>query len=159
MKLPGRILWTDGKSDIAVIAGGKENCDVISPSEVALILARTNATRKSRGLPALQLDERLQAAAEAHACDMAARGMMSHVGTDTSGPGPRVKATGYRPRVTAENIGAGRMNAGRISGEWSSSPGHRANILIPGLRDFGVGKAVGSDGKSLFWTAVYAQPI
>lgn len=155
-RLPGKITWTDGKGDIAVIPAGKARCQAPSEAEMALILRSTNKARAARGLKPLAVDARLQKAAQKHSCDQAERGMMTHKGHDTTGPGPRVKREGYKPRVTAENIGAGRMDANRIAGEWVKSPGHIANIVIPDLSGFGVGRAYGSDGRTQFWTAVYA---
>lgn len=155
-RLPGKISWTDGKGDVPVIPAGKARCEAPADHEVALILASTNKARAARGLKPLAVDERLQRAAQKHSCDQAERGMMTHIGHDTTGPSPRVKREGYSPRITAENIGAGRMDAGRIASEWVKSPGHIANIVVPDLTGFGLGKAYGSDGRTLFWTAVYA---
>ncbi len=89
---------------------------------------------------------------------MARRGVMAHHGSRTSGPAQRVKARGYRPSVTAENIAAGRFGLDGVLQAWNSSPGHLGNILIPQLRDYGIGHAIAADGKTVFWTAVYAAP-
>lgn len=89
---------------------------------------------------------------------MAGRGTMTHVSQSGGRPGPRLKAAGYRPAVTTENIAAGRMDLGRVLAEWRSSPLHLANVVRPGLRHMGIGHAVGGDGKTVYWTAVYAQP-
>lgn len=155
-RLPGKISWTDGKGDVPIIPAGQARCEAPAEHEVALVLASTNRARSARGLKPLAVDERLQRAAQKHSCDQAERGMMTHVGHDTAGPGPRVKREGYKPRITAENIGAGRMDANRIALEWVKSPGHIANIVIPDLTGFGLGKSYGSDGRTTFWTAVYA---
>ncbi|WP_246184969.1 CAP domain-containing protein [Paracoccus aestuariivivens] len=103
-------------------------------------------------------DPRLARVAAAHACDMARRGLMSHKGSSTRGPMPRAKAAGYAPTIVAENIAAGPYNQPQVLAQWAASSGHIANIMIPQLRDFGIGKAVGSDGKTVYWSAVYAAP-
>lgn len=116
----------------------------------------TNALRASHGLPPVRASATLGQVAAQHSCDMARRGRMTHIGSTTSGPSQRVKAAGYRPAVTAENIAAGPFSRGRVLQEWNASQGHRANILIPQIREVGIGSAVGPDGKTTFWSAVYS---
>lgn len=157
-RLPSGFVRTDGKGDVAVALAGPAQCNPMTEAEIAQALASTNATRAVSGLPAIQASDKAQRAAEKHACDMASRGMMTHTGRDTPGPSPRMKREGYKPRLVAENIAAGHMNLHQAVREWSASPGHRANIVIPGLRDFGIARAIGSDGRSQFWVAVYGQP-
>lgn len=118
----------------------------------------TNAARARAGLSPVQANSRLASAASAHACDMAERGRMTHTGSRSSGPGQRVKSFGYAPRVTAENIAAGPFTEAQALAAWSGSSGHLQNILIPQLRDIGIGRAIGSDGRTVFWAAVYAAP-
>ena len=60
--------------------------------------------------------------------------------------------------VTAENIAAGHFDLNRVLHEWNVSTGHHANIVIPQMRHMGIGEAVGADGKTRFWAAVYAAP-
>lgn len=154
--LPSGIVLTDGSSAIPLLSPGQASCVRTTASDAATALARTNAQRARRGLAPLQTHPTLQRAAERHACDMAQRGSMTHTGSATSGPSARVKALGYRPRVTAENIGAGHLSLDKVLETWGSSSGHAANIMHPRMRDFGIGRAVGPDGKTTFWTAVYA---
>ncbi|RNF36237.1 CAP domain-containing protein [Paracoccus methylarcula] len=118
----------------------------------------TNATRSRSGLSPLQSDTVLAKAAAQHACDMARLGRMSHRGSATSSPADRVKAGGYRPRLVAENIAAGPYDMDQVLRVWTDSPGHLGNIMIPQLRDFGIGQAIGADGRTRYWTAVYATP-
>lgn len=144
-----------------VSAAGEAQCLTTSPSEAAQALSQTNAVRRQAGLGPLRTNARLQRAAEEHACDMARRGTMTHVGSTTTGPAARVKAQGYRPQITAENIAAGASSLFDLNGtlaQWSASPGHRANILLPMMQDYGIGEAVSADGKTTFWAAVYSDP-
>ena len=46
----------------------------------------------------------------------------------------------------------------RVLAEWNASGGHRANMLIPQVRHYGIGQAIGPDGRTRFWAAVYAAP-
>jgi len=159
--LPGKIVWTDGHAAVAVSSAGAASCPATSPDEAAQALAQTNAVRAAAGLPPLRLDARLLRAAEGHACDMARRGAMDHRGTTTSGPAARVKAQGYHPLLTAENIAAGARSVFDLDGtlqQFAASPKHRANTVIPRLQDFGIGHAYSADGKIAFWSVVLADP-
>lgn len=118
----------------------------------------TNTTRSRGGLAPLRSSMVLAEVAAEHACDMARQGRMSHRGSTTSGPGDRVKARGYRPSLTAENIAAGPYDQDQVLRIWAGSGGHIDNIMIPQLRDFGIGHAIGLDGKTRYWSAVYAAP-
>lgn len=144
--------------DVQASPAGKATCYATSQAQNAAAVSATNATRKANGLAALTPDPVLAAAAAHHACDMAERGLMSHTGTTTKGPLQRVKAQGGAPRLAAENIAAGPFGQDRVLKEWAASNGHLANILIPQLRHYGIGRAVGSDGKTVFWAAVYTAP-
>ena len=139
-------------------APGKAQCFSPEAAEQLAGVQATNAVRSRAGLSAVQANATLARAAAAHACDMAKRGRMTHKGSSTSGPGPRVKSLGYAPRVTAENIAAGPYDAGQALAAWNASSGHLQNILIPPLRDYGIGSAIGSDGRTVYWAAVYAAP-
>lgn len=145
-------------ADIQAAHPGQATCIATTASQNAVGAQATNTTRGRAGLPAVQPNARLAEAAARHACDMAQRGRMAHHGSSSSGPGQRVKALGYAPRVTAENIAAGPFGLERVLAEWNASQGHTANMLIPQVRDFGIGHAVGADGKTRFWAAIYAAP-
>lgn len=143
---------------VQAIAPGDATCLKTSTAENRHGARATNAMRSRAGLPPVRANTLLAKVAAAHACDMAKRGRMTHLGTRTSGPGERVKKAGYRPMVTAENIAAGPFSQPRVLREWNISSGHRNNIMIPQVSEYGIGRAIGSDGRTRFWTAVYAAP-
>lgn len=147
-----------GHPDVQASAPGRASCLATTAAETRAAAEATNAARRARGLAPVVPNATLSVAAARHACDMAARGLMTHTGTSTKGPSQRVKAVGYAPRITAENIAAGPYGLDRVLGEWNRSSGHLANILIPQLRDVGIGRAVGADGRTVFWSAVYGAP-
>lgn len=144
--------------DVQVLHAGAAQCSATSDSENRIGAEATNNARAQAGLPPVRPNAVLARAAADHACDMAKRGRMTHIGSTTSGPGPRVKSLGYRPSLTAENIAAGPYDLNAVLHEWNTSSGHLANIMIPQVRDFGVGHAIGPDGKTRFWAAVYGAP-
>lgn len=116
-------------------------------------LAEVNASRETEGLSGLGLSEPLNEAAQAHAADMARRGYFAHVSPEGLTIADRFEAAGGSPwRLTAENIGQ-RRGAGAdeavvrdLHQGWMESPGHRENILKPGLDSFGYGLARAEDG-------------
>lgn len=144
--------------DVQATAPGAAVCVQPSATQNAVGAQATNAVRSSAGLPPVRPNMLLAQVAAEHACDMAGRGLMTHRGSKSSGPGPRVKARGYAPLLTAENIAAGPFDLSRVLSEWNASQGHRDNITIPHVRDYGIGHAIGADGKTRFWAAVYAAP-
>lgn len=121
-------------------------------ARVAQTMSEINAYRKSGGLPALSTDRRLAKAAANHACDMAAMGKYSHVGSNGSDLARRIKAQGYRFRTANENVGQFRATTS-AAGWWYTSAGHRANILSPQINEVGLGVAIGADQK-LYWVMV-----
>lgn len=143
---------------VQVAEPGEATCLATSAAENADGAAATNRARSRSGLGPVTASPRLAEVAAAHACDMARRGRMTHIGTSTSGPAARVRAAGYAPSVTAENIAAGPYSLSRVLQEWNSSQGHLANIMLPQVRDYGVGRAIGADGRTVYWAAVYAAP-
>lgn len=143
---------------VQATAAGKAICLATSAQVNQGGADATNAVRRRTGLAPVQPNTLLAQVAAAHACDMANRGRMTHIGSTTSGPGSRVKAQGYRPMVTAENIAAGPFTLPRVLNEWNASDGHMANISIPQVRDYGIGQAIAADGRTRFWAAIYAAP-
>lgn len=145
-------------SDIQATAPGTAQCIASSQAQNAAGVQATNAVRRGAGLPPVRSSTVLAEAAARHACDMAQRGRMAHHGSGSKGPSDRVKSLGYQPMITAENIAAGPYGLERVLAEWNGSSGHRANMLIPQVSEFGIGQAIGPDGRTRFWAAVYAAP-
>lgn len=120
----------------------------------AAALEAVNADRAAHGLPALQRDPALDAAAQAHAEDMRERGYFAHASPEGRDAMDRYRAAGgERWRKVGENIGrcahCGAPDAAAVRAlqqGWMNSPEHRRNILDPGYRNFGFGMAAG-DGE------------
>ena len=144
--------------DVQASAPGEPVCYRTTAAENAIGAAATNRARSRAGLTPVVPNATLARAAQQHACDMAARGRMAHRGSRSSGPAARIKALNYAPSVTAENIAAGPFDLNGVLAEWNRSQGHLANIMIPQTRAFGIGRALGSDGRTVYWSAVYAAP-
>ncbi|MGH3937459.1 MAG: CAP domain-containing protein [Pseudonocardiaceae bacterium] len=114
---------------------------------IAAVIEATNAERVSAGCLALQVDERINTAAQRHSVDMADRRKMSHIGGDGSTFTNRLDAAGY-PRPGAENIAFGQPTAAGVVAAWMASSGHRRNIL--NCEYIAVG--VGFDPRGNYWT-------
>lgn len=101
-----------------------------------------NAQRAAKGQRSLADNAMLDQAAMDHACWMAETNTFSHRGAGGSLPKRRIKATGYKTRLTAENLAFGQTSTAQVMAEWMSSPGHRKNILLGGIDEYGLGVAV-----------------
>lgn len=119
------------------------------------VLRLVNYQRQKRGKQPLSLDLRLTKAAQYHSDDMAKRRKMSHVGSDGSSFGLRIKRTGYRYRAAAENVARGQNSSRAVIIAWMNSSGHRQNILSSKYTEIGIGIAYGPRGP--YWTQVFAR--
>lgn len=129
-----------------------------APQTASQMRDMVNAQRKANGLAALKSDQRLDKAAQAHACDMARKGYFSHTEPNGSTATIRVKQSGYKSCVTAENISYGWRELPQAMTDLMNSPGHRANILRTTVRAIGVGY-VPKQGKAGPWyVQVFAKP-
>ncbi len=117
------------------------------------VLDATNAARAENGCPALRLDPQLNAAADGHSEDMAARNYFDHVSPEMNDPGDRIRAAGYPARGWAENIAAGYRSPEAVVDGWMDSPGHRRNILNCAYEDLGVGFAQ----PGYYWTQKFGR--
>jgi uncharacterized protein YkwD len=116
-----------------------------------------NQIRTAAKLPALEVNQRLQAAAQAHARDMAVRSKMSHEGSRGTRPIDRIKAQRYPYRRAGENIAAGYFSVDQLMKGWMNSPRHKRNIL-GGFSQIGVGCAIAEDGKR-YWCVTFGLPL
>jgi uncharacterized protein YkwD len=125
---------------------------------IADVVTLTNQQRSRHGLAPLVLEHRLAAAAQAHTDHMVARDFFAHDSPDGQTVADRVTAAGYRYSVVAENIAAGQRTPAEVVDGWMHSPGHRANILNPDVRQIGVGlNHLGRLGT--VWTQVFGTPL
>lgn len=125
------------------------------------VVKLVNAARATGGLcgtdpypssAPLVVNEKLQAAAKAHATDMADRNYYAHKSLDGRSSNDRMKSAGYISRMTAENIAAGQQTEAEVVAAWLTSPGHCKNILSPDLREIGVGVSVSQSSKlGIIW--------
>jgi uncharacterized protein YkwD len=87
----------------------------------------------------------LAQAAQSHADDLARTGRAEHTGSDGSLPADRAQRAGWPSRYVGENVAAGDPAADQMTAQasWEASPGHRANMLYPGITNVGAACAMG----------------
>ncbi|MEV4755251.1 CAP domain-containing protein [Micromonospora sp. NPDC049559] len=123
----------------------------------AQVVAIVNRERAANGCGAVQVNDKLAAAARLHSQDQAEHDTMSHTGSDGSSPWDRAGAAGYDQAI-GENVAAGYRTPDAVMTGWMNSAGHRANILNCQAKAIGVGVAAASDG-TLYWTQMFGSAI
>ncbi len=119
-----------------------------------------NQYRRDKGLKALKLNADLTEAAKAHSRDLARWDRISHYGSDGSNPWDRVKRTGFKARLAAENVGTGQASFPEVMRGWKESAGHNKNLLLPDATHMGI--ALVQDPRTefkSFWTLVIGTPM
>lgn len=132
---------------LALPTGASAAADLSELRDLALKLV--NETRARHDLSQLTLAGPLNEAAQAHAEAMAEQDFFAHVSPDGGTVMDRYEAAGgaAESKLVAENLARCRNCTRRAPAEqlrsfhegWMDSPGHRENILRPGLRHFGFG--------------------
>ncbi|MCT4684372.1 MAG: CAP domain-containing protein [Roseicyclus sp.] len=134
----------------------------IDPADVAGIRLRArdgvNAQRHAEGVPPLALDAALNAAAAAHARDMAARNRAGHIGPDGATPVERAGRAGYRGTVLGEAIAESYEDELQTVTAWSGRADTRAVLVDPRARDMGLG-GVQMPGGKIWWCLVLGDGV
>ena len=123
--------------------------------DIATALKSINSYRQAKGLKSVKLNAELSAAAKAHSRDLAKWDRISHYGSDGSNPWDRVKRSGYKARLAAENVGTGQANFDEVLKGWKESEGHNKNLLLADAEHVGLAlvQDPNTEFKS-FWTLV-----
>ncbi|MCX8226886.1 MAG: CAP domain-containing protein [Sulfitobacter sp.] len=112
-----------------------------------------NSLRTSKGMAPVTYSAKLEAAAKAHALDMAKHGYFAHEGRNGSSVGDRVKKQRYKWCFVAENIAKGQRDLRQVMQGWANSPGHYANMTNRNAGSFGL-----FQGPDRIWVMVLAAP-
>lgn len=117
-----------------------------------------NDARAQAGLPALNVNAQLQAAAQGHSIDMACHNLLSHTGSDSSSPSQRIAAAGYAASFSSEIIyGSGYPQT--AFDWWMSDTTHRNEILKSNVTDMGIGYAYNNEtAYGSYFTVDFAGP-
>lgn len=117
------------------------------------MLARINAMRAAQQLAPLARHDGLDAAARAHAQDMAAQNALTHVSPTTGTPADRVRRAGVSASTVAENVALHR-SAEDAHQALLGSDAHRANMMSPDITHLGLA-ALRTD-RGVYVTQVFA---
>ena len=117
------------------------------------VLSQTNKFRRSKGLPALMINEELNAIAQKHSANMA-RGKVGF------GHGGFSKRNSMASKVIhplnnfAENVAYGATSGKEVVTMWKNSSGHRRNMLGR-YKYIGIGTAKDRQGH-IYYTQIFA---
>lgn len=103
------------------------------------IITLTNVARVAVGLPELQSEGRLAAAASGKAADIIEKQYFAHVSPDGTTPWDWIRGAGYDYRHSGENLALHFFTAEGVHEGWMTSPTHRQNIVDPRYTEIGVG--------------------
>ena len=130
------------------------------------IVSRTNRFRQQQGLNKTQLDSQLTKAAQYFADFMARSDRYGHH-ADNKGPAERAQRYGYAYCAISENIAYQYSSSGFTDGDrlsrrffqgWKESPGHRKNMLEPGVTDTGVAVAYSKRTGHYYAVQMFGRP-
>src|SRR2546430_8474867 len=108
------------------------------------LVARINAFREARSLPALAVSDTLTAAAKWMSSDMGARNYFAHTSLDGRSPTQRMFDAGYPAfgTWTGEDLAAGYTTTADVLNGWINSPAHYAVLVNPQYHAIGVGRGL-----------------
>lgn len=127
----------------------------ISPNDIGDIQFRmldsVNTLRQAAGVPAVELDAQLNAAAATHSRDMSAQNRPWLFGSDGSSPLDRAKRAGFQGQVIGENISESYETELETLAAWMRQTDTRSVILDPKARRMGIAWFQEPSSK-LWWT-------
>lgn len=135
-------------------------------TDKATILFEVNRLRLANGLAPLAFNPALENAAQRHSDDMAAKGFVDHVGSDSSTPQERISVAGYpgwsSAQVVAEAVYAGNQGFGEALDFLMRDEAQLRILLNPRFREIGIGVGSAANGAAeptVYWTLTFgAQP-
>lgn len=127
----------------------------ISPSDTGDIQIRmldsVNALRQAAGVPAVELDGQLTAAAATHSRDMSVQNRPWLFGSDGSSPLDRARRAGFQGQIVGENISESYETELETLAAWINQTDTRNVLLDPKARRMGFAWFQEPAGK-LWWT-------
>jgi uncharacterized protein YkwD len=134
-------------------APGTERVSAGSSFDIASAGTQLSVQRAQGGIiRPLSHSPALQAAAQAHAEDLARSAALTHQGSDGAALNDRLRRAGYTACAAVENIATGTSDIRATVAQWMASPDHRANILNPQVTQFGFADS------GVHWVLVMARP-
>jgi uncharacterized protein YkwD len=126
-------------------------------ADVPALVEAHNRVRAAEKLGPLKVNPKLEAAALAHARDMAQHKKLTHEGSDGSTPEQRIEREGYHYQAVAENVAYGTDSVAEVMRIWMESPPHKKNILGD-FTEIGVACVKAEDGTP-YWAVDFGKPM
>ena len=126
-------------------------------ADVPALVEAHNRERAAEKLGPLTANPKLEAAALAHARDMAIHDKITHEGSDGSTPKQRIDREGYHYLGLAENVAYGAKSVPEVMRIWMASPPHKKNILGD-FTEVGFALVEAEDGTP-YWSAEFGKPM
>jgi uncharacterized protein YkwD len=117
------------------------------------MLDSVNSLRQAAGVPPVQLDSKLTAAAATHSRDMSIQNRPWHFGSDGSSPIDRIQRVGYPGQLVGENISETYETELQTLAAWMEKPDTRRVILSRDAQKMGFAWLQEPNGK-IWWTLV-----
>ena len=116
------------------------------------VVALVNQERAKEGLPALEVDATLQAAALARAKECVT--LFSHTRPNGTSCFTVLKEYGISYRQAGENIAYGQRSPEEVVTAWMNSSGHRANVMNKSFTKIGIGYYQSANGTK-YWSQLF----
>ncbi len=143
----GQRLLVNGLIGLLILFGGGASRAAAQSGPAYELIAAVNQFRAQHGLPALQPDPSLMAAAQRHAEWSAANAHYSHTGEGGSSPQSRATAAGYAGTVYENFEGGSDLTAQGAVYWWQQDSVHLNTMLLPRHVHIGVGYAANKDQR------------
>ncbi len=115
--------------------------------------AEISEYRRTNGVGPVTADAALMQIAIDHSRGMAAAGQLTH-----ALPGEGSFTQRAAQNFDAENLLlSGNISVTGVVAEWSKTPDHNANLLLPGVTRIGIASAHGADNSKHYWTLVLGK--
>ena len=142
---------------VGAFAGPNSFEDAENLADVPALIEAHNRERAVEELGPLRDNPKLEAAALAHARDMALHEKMTHEGSDGSTPAQRVERQDYHYLGLAENVAYAAKTIPEVIRLWMESPPHKKNILGD-FTEVGVACVKAEDGTP-YWAVNFGKPM
>ena len=120
--------------------------------------ARMCGAASHAAVDSVMWNDRLTAAAVAHAGDMVRFNFFDHTGSDGLSVSDRADSAGYNWRAVGENIAAGQIDVEEVHDGWLASPGHCRNIMNPLYTEVGAACIVTENADfGSYWVVVFGD--
>jgi len=120
------------------------------------MLDSLNALRQAAGVPAVELNAQLNAAAATHSRDMSLQNRPWHFGSDGSSPIDRVRRVGYGGELVGETISETYETELETLTAWMADPATKTVLMSPDARQMGFAWEQEANGK-IWWTLVMGK--